>query len=354
LTPAPSTTEGFVLKRILGYGSRVISYRFGPRDLLRVRFAASPLIEVFASHEVLRRPERHAIHEPWARWARPRLANTDIRMLEALSPSRRGYQPDFVSPPPDRPRTTLARELARVRATPRARILRELEWAYPDGNLPAVLEPVVRRSGAGLDALAAQVMAYAQRVLAPHWARVEAAVEAEFSQRGRRLAREGASAAFSDVHVNVSFADDTLRVDGTHEQEVELGGRGLMLVPSVFVWPDVWSMTDAPWQPAIIYAPGGVGDLWAPPARDREAALAGLLGRRRAEVLAGLATPVSTLDLAGRLRASPAGVSAHLRALREAGLITSRREGRVVLYARTPLGDAMLRPGPGPTPAGPG
>jgi hypothetical protein len=343
-----------VLKRILDYGSGVISYRFGPRDLLRVRFAASPLIEVFASYEVLRRTERHAVHEPWARWARPRLADTDTRMLEALSPSRRGYQPDFVSPPPDRPRTTLARELERVRATPRARILRELEWAYPDGSLPAVLEPVVRNPRAGLAALAAQVTAYAQRVLAPHWARVEAAVEAEFSQRGRRLAREGASAAFSDVHVSVSFAGDTLLVEGAHEQEVELNGRGLMLVPSVFVWPDVWSMTDAPWQPAIIYAPGGVGDLWAPPARDREAALAGLLGRRRAEVLAGLATPVSTLDLAGRLRASPAGVSAHLRALREAGLITSRREGRVVLYARTPLGDAMLRPGPGPRPAGPG
>src|SRR4051794_31964237 len=179
-------------------------------------------------------------------------------MLEALSPSRRGYQPDFVSPPPDRPRTTLARELDRVRATPRARILRELDWAYPDGNLPAVLEPIVHDPRAGLDALAAQVTAYAQRVLVPDWPRVEAAVEAEFSQRGRRLAREGASAAFSDVHVSVSFADDMLLVDGTHEQEVELNGRGLMLVPSVFVWPDVWSMTDAPWQPAIVYAPGGV------------------------------------------------------------------------------------------------
>ena len=102
-------------------------------------------------------------------------------------------------------------------------------------------------------------------------------------------------------------------------------------------------MTDAPWQPSVIYAPRGIGNLWAPPEGDREAALAGLLGGRRAEVLAGLATPVSTLDLAARLHASPAGVSAHLTALREAGLVTGRREGRAVLYARTPLGDALLQ-----------
>jgi DNA-binding transcriptional ArsR family regulator len=78
------------------------------------------------------------------------------------------------------------------------------------------------------------------------------------------------------------------------------------------------------------------------------------LGRRRAEVFASLATPISTLGLARRLGASPAGVSAHLRALREAGLVIGRREGRAVLYGRTPLGDALVRPGPAPTPAGPG
>ncbi|MDX6656571.1 MAG: hypothetical protein QOH62_1364 [Solirubrobacteraceae bacterium] len=321
----------------------VITYRFGPRDLLRVRFAASPLVEVFASYDALRKPDRHAVHAPWAQWARPRLEGMDLALIEALSPSRRGYQPDFVSPPPDRPRSTLARELDRVRATPRPRIARELGWAYPGGDLPDVLQPLLSRPAEGLEALAAQVLAYAARVLAPHWARVEAAVEAEFSQRGRRLAQEGASAAFSGIHQDVAFDDGMLRVDGRHDQEVDLNGRGLLLVPSVFVWPDVWSMTDAPWQPAIIYAPAGVAELWAPPSAEREDALERLLGRRRAGVLTGLATPVSTLDLAARLGASPAGVSAHLHALRAAGLVAGAREGRAVLYARTPAGDALLR-----------
>ena len=217
--------------------------------------------------------------------------------------------------------------------TPRARVSRELGWAYADGDVPAI----------DLPALAAQISAYFGRVLAPQWPRIEAAIEAEFSLRGRHLAHEGAAAAFAGLHPIVRFADDVLRIDRAYDHEVDLGGRGLVLMPSVFVAPDVWAMTDAPWQPSVIYPPPGVAELWAPPARGRGAALAGLLGRRRADILAGLATPASTVDLAARLRASPAGVSAHLKALREAGLVTGRREGRAVLYARTPLGDALLR-----------
>ena len=322
----------------------MIIYRFTSRDLLRVRFASSPLIEVFASFEALRRPEQHPEHEPWIEWARDRLEGLDVSLMELASPRRSGYRPDFISPPPDRPRTTLSRELGRVLRTPRARVRRELAWAHPDGSVPDL----------DLPALIEQIGAYFNRTLLAHWARIEAAVEAEFSARGRRLAREGAAAAFTDVHRAVRFEEDALLIDRAYDDEIELGGRGLLLVPSVFVAPEVWAMTDAPWQPSVIYAPPGVADLWAPPARDREAALGELLGRRRSEVLAALATPVSTLELAGRLDASPAGVSAHLRALREAGLVAGRREGRAVLYARTPLGDALLRPGRAPTPAGPG
>jgi DNA-binding transcriptional ArsR family regulator len=320
----------------------VIAYRFGARDLLRVRFATSPLIEAFASFEALRAPAHHPEHEPWARWARSRLEGADLALMEAASPLRSGYRPDFINPPPDRPRTTLARELQRVLATPRSRVARELARAYPDTEPPAI----------DLQELAAQISTYFERVLVPHWPRIEAAVEAEFSVRGRRLAREGAAAAFADLHPAVRFEDGTLLIDRPYEHDVELGGRGLLLVPSIFVAPTVWAMTDPPWQPSVLYPPPGVAELWAPPARDRAAAVAGLLGRRRADVLAGLATPVSTLALAARLQASAAGVSAHLKALREAGLVTGRREGREVLYARTPLGDALLRPDRAATPAG--
>ena len=69
----------------------------------------------------------------------------------------------------------------------------------------------------------------------------------------------------------------------------------------------------------------------------------GLLGRRRAQVLAALDAPASTLELSERLRASPAGVSEHLSVLRRAGLVAGRRDGRAVLYSRTDAGDGLLR-----------
>jgi DNA-binding transcriptional ArsR family regulator len=48
-------------------------------------------------------------------------------------------------------------------------------------------------------------------------------------------------------------------------------------------------------------------------------------------------------DLAQRLGASPAGVNEHLGVLRRAGLVQAARDGRRVLYSRTPTGDALLR-----------
>ena len=39
----------------------------------------------------------------------------------------------------------------------------------------------------------------------------------------------------------------------------------LLLVPTAFVWPEVWAMLDPPWQPAIVYPPRGLGALWEPP-----------------------------------------------------------------------------------------
>ena len=63
--------------------------------------------------------------------------------------------------------------------------------------------------------------------------------------------------------------------------------------------------------------------------------------QHRRGVLVDLAAPRSTAELAKSLSLSPATASHHLAALRQGGLIIGRREGRSVLYARTPLGDAL-------------
>ena len=135
-------------------------------------------------------------------------------------------------------------------------------------------------------------------------------------------------------------------------RDVDLDGRGLLLIPSVLAWV-VWPRVDPPWDPALTYQPPGVGDLWLQRHVVRRGARrAGRPSPRRAAALPG----APGLD-AGRWRCrtgwSPGGVSSHLAVLRRTGLVVRRREGREVVYSRTAAGDALASskqvfPTPGP------
>jgi DNA-binding transcriptional ArsR family regulator len=129
-----------------------------------------------------------------------------------------------------------------------------------------------------------------------------------------------------------------LEVGGRGEGHRDLAGEGLVLMPSAFIWPGVVLMLDLPWQPTLSTRPVGS------PACGRHrppAALGRLLGRTRAKLLLALAEPASTAVLARRFGHSPSGVSEHLSALRDAGLLTCYRVRHQVIYERTPLGIAI-------------
>jgi DNA-binding transcriptional ArsR family regulator len=323
----------------------VIRFHFGHEDLVRTRFAISPLFDLCWSTDVLRDPAAHSLHLPWARAAQRRLEGFDYALLGLLATSSgRGYVPDFISPPPTTPLPELDDELARVRATPPERVAIEVGWRFTGQRVPDVVRPLLDDSERGLDELTRVMAEYFDRAMAPWWSQIRAALEADILHRARRLTAGGAIEVFQDLHPDVHWRDGTLEVGRSHDQDVDLGGRGLLLVPAAFAWPEVFAMIDEPWQPGLIYTPRGIGMLWAPDdgGGDREA-LAALLGGRRAGILATLDAPAATTDLARRLRASPAGVNEHLGILRRAGLVRAARDGRRVLYERTPMGDALVR-----------
>jgi hypothetical protein len=323
----------------------VIAFRFGRDDLLRTRFAISPLFELQASVTAVRDPGAHSVHLPWVRAARERLAGFDYALLDTLVPDR-GYTPDFFAPPPRTPLPDVAEELERVRTTDPAQVRRELGWRF-GGDLPAVVRPLMDDVARGVEALADEMAGYWDRAVAPWWDHVRGLLEADIRHRAGRLAEGGALELFAGLHTGVRWRSGTLEVEAAADAEVVLGGRGLQLVPSVFVWPRTGAMFDPPWQPSVIYAPRGVGDLWTPTG-EGPAALGELVGRGRARILTGLGTEASTTDLARRLALSAAGVSEHLGVLRRAGLVRSRREGRSVLYSRTAVGDALTAPASSP------
>jgi hypothetical protein len=314
--------------------------RFGPEDLANVRFAISPLVEVYRSVRALEDPAAQAIHLPWIAPTRELVADLDLDLLHALQPVE-VYSPDFIHPPPTTPLAELEDELEQMAATPADEVRAEVGFAYRDAELPPALRPFVEDPAAALAALADLVRAYWDRALAPHWPRLRALLEGDVLYRARQMADGGAHRLFADIHPELRFADDALWIEKRYDESHALDGRGLLFVPSAFAWPRMTAITEAPWQPTLIYPARGVATLWDPGQSAAPEALAALLGPRRASVLAALDAPRSTTELARALGLSAASVSQHLRVLRDAGLANGHRVGRSVLYVRSPTGDSL-------------
>ncbi|MEU6869011.1 DUF5937 family protein [Streptomyces sp. NPDC046876] len=323
-------------------------FRFGAADLLRCRFSLSPRWETQEAVRTLMRPHRQAYHLPWLRQIRAAADGLDLRPLWLLMP-RRGHNPDFLSPPPLGPSVTFDEELARVRAAADA----DPQALHEDLRRALVCTPGAAEGELGRRMLADPARAvreladlYEQAwaaLIAPHWPRLRALLEADILFHSRRLAAGGLQALFDGLHPDLVWSGDTLTIRRPTHHDRRLDGQGLLLMPSAFVWPEVVGGYDPPWQPTLVYPARGIGALWTAPAGPAPQALARLLGRGRAEVLCALHEPASTTDLAGRLGLAPATVSAHLKALHGAGLLLSARHGHRVLYERTPLAIALTQ-----------
>ena len=315
----------------------MLAIQLSRADLVNIRFAISPLIEVWQSVRALQNPATQAIHSPWLANAHRATADLDLATLKALQPLA-GHSPDFIQPPPDAPSPHFDAELKRVLATPPERIQLEISHTFRGRTMPSVLQPFLDQPDAALHALAELLRTYWQRLIAPHWQRIHALLEGDVLHRARQNARGGARIVFSDIDRSVRYEESRLLLDKPWTGAVSLGGRGLLFVPSVFVWPAIVVIDEDPWQPTLIYAARGSGLLWEPNG-SAPGAIAALIGSRRAAVLTALDTPRSTTDLAVALGVSQGSVSQHLAVLRNAGLIDRHRVGRVVLYGRSNTGN---------------
>src|SRR3954451_14120408 len=103
----------------------MIEYIFSLDDLARLRFAISPSWELAASLRALREPAKAALHVEWVRATRPLLEALDLDAAFALV-SHVDYTPDFLTPPPDSPLTTIDDDLGRMLATPAAQVRKEV------------------------------------------------------------------------------------------------------------------------------------------------------------------------------------------------------------------------------------
>ena len=311
--------------------------------LLAVRFAYSPVWEAEAAAWTF--AGDHAVHHrPWRRLVEERAARLDLAPLVAVLP-RHGSVPDFLTPPPRTAQPRLRDQLAEIRATPPAQVARELERcrdSYEDELRRGRVEALLADPAAARDLLVGTLHEAWRVLVAPFWVRIRTLLDRDIEQRSRTLARHGLRRALDELHPRIRWTERGLAVADGSDDVVEIDERGLVVMPSAYLWPNVAAIVDEPWQPTVVYPARGIAELWRAPAAPPDA-LARLLGRTRAVVLAGLERPLSTTALAGILELSPAGASRHLLALRDAGLVSATRHGHEVRYRRTALGTALLR-----------
>jgi len=315
-----------------------------PDELLGVRFACSPVWETLAAVRTFADDRDRTHHEPWLRLVEHRAAQLDLAPLLALQPLR-GYVPDFLTPPPRVPWPRLRDQFAEIRRTPLDQIAHELELCrrgVSDERHRRRLESLLADPGAARELLVTRIHEAWGALVAPFWPRIRTLLARDVEERSRTLAQRGLRGALDELDPRIRWTPRGLSVANRGNEIVNLGDRGLVLMPSAYMWPHVGTVVDEPWQPTIIYPARGVAELWQAPTVASDA-LARLLGRTRALVLASLEHPLSTSALAALIEVSPAGVSRHLLALRDGGLITGTRQGHEVRYAKTDLGSALLK-----------
>ncbi|MFJ3500161.1 DUF5937 family protein [Streptomyces sp. NPDC090135] len=319
---------------------------FSAADLAQTRFAVSPLWEVVTSFRILAQRSDSAPHQRWAAQVRPRIvrAGLDRGRLAALVPAH-GYLADFLNPTPDGPFPTLGTELDAVRRTPAGQVREDLRKLVAEGGDGGRLQSLHDDPEAVLPKVADEIETYWELALAPYWARIQKVLEADVFHRARQVAEHGSARVLGELHETVRWDDGTLRLVRRHcALSRDQTGSGLLLVPSVFVWPRVLTRSVHPDPPQLAYPARGFGAVWEPRTTASTDAVAAVLGRSRTLLLTSLDTPASTTQLATHSGLSAAGVSQHLIALRNAGLVTAHRSGRSVLYARTSVADQLLNP----------
>ena len=328
----------------------------GVADLAATRFAVSPLAETLRALPLLANPGRSALNRPWVRWARSELDQQPLRLPRVwpLIVNDLPYWPEFLFPAPAGKSPAVDEELASLCATPAEAVRASLRRVFGEGRWPDAATDLFERPREALAEIAAEIAEYHDRLIAPHWERIRPVLDADISYHAALLAGGGARSLFSDLHPDLRWSAGRLFMTDAEAERadpwVALGPDGLVLLPSVFTWPD-WSIKKATsTQTTMLYPARGAATVWpggvvlsaSAGVRADRAAVESLLGTPRARLLDALRSPATTSALARRFGVTPSAISQHLAVLHRTGLIDRQRSGRRVLYQASELGLALL------------
>ncbi|MEV6107015.1 winged helix-turn-helix domain-containing protein [Streptomyces sp. NPDC051940] len=320
----------------------VLRLHFTAADLGRAKVAArpDPLWELVLSANLLGNRDGRAVFDTWRADARTRLRTLPTKhrhLIRLLAPPFSDF-PDLLTPPAGQ--QGFEEGLDAVLSTPRQRITRELAAL---GTLPAWTTPLLRGESGAVRALGHALRGYFGQVLEPYWPRIAAQVEADQARRARAFVAGGVDGVLNSFRPLLRWQYPVLEAPYPHTRDIHLDGRGLLLIPSVVCWRTPVTWIDPELPPVLVYPVERTAQWWSrlPPPNVRDT-LTPLIGGTRSAILRAAAEGGSCGELARRAAHSPTITSYHLKVLRDAGLVTSLRDGPYVVYAATPLGHDLL------------
>jgi DNA-binding transcriptional ArsR family regulator len=325
----------------------MVTLELSVADLLRCRFAISPVNEVAEVARAVANPTARAAHSVWLRQhAEPlqRVASRhDLRPLFALLHPC-GSTPDFLRPLPGGLAGEIDVELEQIATTAEERVRAEVDrYLEARGPIGREVERSLRSRGAA-KRLAEVLSALWGELVSPSWRQIRDCLERDILYRSRALAGRGLAAVFDDLAPIVTLEGRRLMVQQDAHRVRPLDGAGLLLMPSAFTRPRLASILDPLTAPVTLcYLARGTDAMWFRPSCARTAGLPSLIGGTRAQILEAIDEPMHTTALALQLGRSPGNVADHLAVLRRSGLVGRSRVGLHVIYERTPLGEALLR-----------
>ena len=324
-----------------------------PNGLVHV--APAPLVEAVLSLHVLMYPKEHPLQHPWIREMRS-LSPTLKREIRTFGFLYSDITCDFMLPeradapqafddalavfaalPPERAQYELARPTffyleesagpeSLGREDVRARVAQQM------GN--ALAQQLFDDPAAVQARVVEMLAAYWEQSFAEEWERLEPILADEVERARGRDPIEILGEVRAELKVDPDERLLLRRSLHHHEVTVEAGNR-LRLIPSVYVWPHVRVNCDAPWPLAVLYPPATMrsGLAGTRPPDELVQTLRAAADPARLRILQLVAgQPRSTEELAPLVGLSESGISKHLRALTDAGLLSTKRHGWYVLY----------------------
>ncbi|MEV7192404.1 winged helix-turn-helix domain-containing protein [Streptomyces sp. NPDC093510] len=331
---------------------------FTADDLARTRLAPAPrpLLELEIAVRLLQERSHPVRFDAWRNRAARHLP-PQVRTLCELIPAT-GAAVDFLDLSGEGDPDDL---LDRLRCTSADRVRKDLRhWASGRPGAPSSAVRSLGQDPSLVGDLADTVSHAHRHFIAPYWSRIDRLAQADRTRRLHQLAGHGVERLLSGLnprHISWSPPVLHLTMASGRDADVHLGGRGLLLIPTLFgshypalddtAEPQPWityplydGRQDA--VPAVFTARALTGSEVPP-------ALTALLGRTRATVLRviGDHPACTTGRLAAHARISLASASEHATVLRRAGLTAQTRDGKSVLHTLTPAGRVLLDAGSG-------